>query len=339
MVEDSSTAKVAQFVSSWSIQNTPSKESVAARSSIVGPIATHGSAPFIVALPVLIRRSFKNLRRQEDAVLARLINPLLLAITFFFFFGRLTLAASTAQTRIGLIQETAALPFVGMLACLSIFPVERNLFLHEHKSASSRQSVFTFLLAYTVQEILVSIISSGLFSLVVVFGIGLQHSSRTFVEFWICSFALLNFGESIGIFFGTFIDGGLVVALVSVGITVLSQLNGITSVTLPTWLEYLGWISPMKLHAQVQTINEFTGLVLECSEAQLASGACTAGQYSPYRFADFVANIISFAETGEQLLETFRIMGGPSSTAGYVVIIVGAIVVCQCFSVSSFVLC
>ena len=55
--------------------------------------------------------------------------------------------------------ETTAIPFVGMLACIAIFPTEKALFFHEWKS-SGRQSVLTFLSAYTVQETSVSIVAS-----------------------------------------------------------------------------------------------------------------------------------------------------------------------------------
>jgi len=82
-----------------------------------------------------------------------------MALLFWLFFARLGYGPSTAQDRVGLLQETTALPFVGMLSCIAIFPFERDLYFHEHKS-SARHSVLTFLLAYTVQETIVSIISS-----------------------------------------------------------------------------------------------------------------------------------------------------------------------------------
>lgn len=47
----------------------------------------------------------------------------------------------------------------GMLACLSLFPAEKQLFFHEFKT-SARHSVATFVLAYTLQETIVSLISS-----------------------------------------------------------------------------------------------------------------------------------------------------------------------------------
>jgi hypothetical protein len=76
------------------------------------------------------------------------------------------------------------------------------------------------------------------------------------------------------------------VSLVSAGITVLSQLNGIISVTLPFWLEVVGWISPMKPQARITIFNEMTGLTFNCTQAEINSGACIAA-------------------TGEQLLITF----------------------------------
>lgn len=85
-----------------------------------------------------------------------------------------------------------------------------------------------------------------------------------------------------------FESGGLAVSLTSAGITLLSQLNGIISVTLPYWLEIIGWISPMKPQCRIQIINEMRGLEFECTEDQVASGAC-------------------IATTGEQLLATFSI--------------------------------
>lgn len=116
----------------------------------------------------------------------------------------------------GLLQETTALPFVGMLSCLSVFPMERNLFYHEWKT-SARYSAVTLWSAYSVQEVVVSIVSSCLFTLVFVLGIGLQSTAKDFLCFWVTVFALLNWGESVGISFSTYFEnGGLAVALVYV---------------------------------------------------------------------------------------------------------------------------
>ncbi|KAK4052819.1 ATP-binding cassette transporter snq2 [Microbotryomycetes sp. JL201] len=244
------------------------------------------SAPFTRAFPVVLSRSFKNLRRQQDALLARLFNPPFLALLFWIFFARLSRGPASAQTRVGIMIELTALPFVGMLSCLAIFPAEKALFLHERPS-SARQSVETFLLSYTIQETAVSLIATLLLSLIFIYGMNLQHSARIFIQFWISTWSLVSVGESVGIMFSSFCSsGGLAVSITSAILTLLSQLNGIISVTLPFWLKVIGWISPMKPQARICMINEFRGLEFDCSAQEIESGAC-------------------IATTGEQVLRTF----------------------------------
>lgn len=71
----------------------------------------------------------------------------------------------------------------------------------------------------------------------------MQSSGRIFVEFWFSSYALISFGESIGIMFCAYFNGGLAVSLVSAGITLLAQLNGVISASLMEWLKVIGWVS------------------------------------------------------------------------------------------------
>lgn len=164
-----------------------------------------------------------------------------------------------------------------MLSCLSIFPLEKRLFLHEW-SSSARQSTFTLLASYSAQEAMSSLLSSlvsrirfvdvfqtlsfflQLYTIIFIYGMNLQNSARIFIEWWICTFSLLSFGESVGvsqvdlsnshrgstlplqiIFSSFFNSGGLAVAVTSSFITMLAQLNGIISVTLPFWLQVIGW--------------------------------------------------------------------------------------------------
>jgi ABC-type multidrug transport system permease subunit len=54
-----------------------------------------------------------------------------------------------------------ALPFqfVGLLNGVAIFPLDRNLFLHEYRSSASYSAV-TFILAFTIVELPLQILSS-----------------------------------------------------------------------------------------------------------------------------------------------------------------------------------
>ncbi|KAK4057385.1 ATP-binding cassette transporter snq2 [Microbotryomycetes sp. JL221] len=279
-----------------------------------GPGDKLTSSPFLVAFPVVLSRSFKNLRRQQDALMARLFNPPFLALLFWIFFARLNLGPASAQTRVGLLIELTALPFVGMLSCLAIFPAERALFLHERPSRA-RQSVETFLLSYTLQETAVSLVATLLLSVIFIYGMNMQSSARIFIEFWIATFALISVGESVGIIFASWFDsGGLAVSITSAILTLLSQLNGIISVTLPFWLEVIGWISPMKPQARICMINEFRGLEFDCSPEDQSSGAC-------------------IAQTGEQVLQTFGLpLDGTAKLMG---ILMALVVLWRLFAVAA----
>ncbi|GAA6021211.1 hypothetical protein JCM11491_001608 [Sporobolomyces phaffii] len=285
--EERSSKRVNKILDHWTASEKPSAPREDDLATTDGSSRLRNTS-FLRAFPVVLGRSFKNLRRQQDVFIARVANPPFMALLFWLFFGRLGFGASSSQDRIGLLQETTALPFVGMLSCIAIFPFERDLYFHEHKS-SARHSVLTFLLAYTVQETVVSIVSSFLFSVVFIYGMNMQSTGRIFVEFWFSSYALISFGESIGIMFCAFCEnGGLAVSLVSAGITLLAQLNGVISASLMEWLKVIGWIAPMKPQAWLVAINEFRGLNFNCNQSAIESGAC-------------------IATNGEQVLDVFGI--------------------------------
>ncbi|GAA6063063.1 hypothetical protein JCM10212_003008 [Sporobolomyces blumeae] len=307
--EKRSSRRVTRILEHWSTKNErpPAAESTRPNDRS----AKLKNTAFVRAFPVVLDRSFKNLRRQQDIFVARIANPPFMALLFWLFFARLGYGPSAAQDRVGLLQETTALPFVGMLSCIAIFPFERDLYFHEYKS-SARHSVVAFVLAYTVQETVVSVVSSFLFSVIFVFGMNMQYSARIFIEFWFSSYALIAFGESIGIMFCAFCEnGGLAVSLVSAGITLLAQLNGVISATLMEWLKVIGWVAPMKPQAWLVAINEFVGLRFNCDAASIQSGAC-------------------IATTGEQMLDVFDI---PHSGSGkFLGILIALVVIWRIFA-------
>ncbi|GAA5832082.1 hypothetical protein JCM11251_002811 [Rhodosporidiobolus azoricus] len=305
--EKRSSKRVSRIVDMWDSRpettNSPSQATSAPHSS-----QKLQSTPVYKAFPVVLSRSFRNLYRQPDIFVARVANPPFLAILFWLFFLRLGNGPASSQVRVGLLQQTTALPFVGMLSCIASFPFEKNLFIHEWRT-SARHSAATFVLAYTVQETVTSLLSSLIWAIIFVYGMNLQQGAVKFICFWISSWALISAGESIGIMFSAWTNnGGLAVSLVSCGLTLLAQLNGIISVTLDGYLKVIGWVSPMKPQASVNMVNEFEGLVFRCTEEDIQSGACI---YS----------------TGEQVLDTFGLPFGRGGVAKYMGILVSVTVI------------
>jgi ABC-type multidrug transport system permease subunit len=228
------------------------------------------------ALPVILPRNFKNLRRQSDIFVTRIANPPFVGLLFFLFFGRFSYGPSSAQSRLGFIQETSAFPFIGVLSCVAIYPAELASFFHDYRSSGARYSALSFLSAYTLQEVPMQLIGSFLFSIIAIYGMNMQGSAKDFFEFMLGVWAIINFGESIGIIFATWIQDALSVSLISTALSVAAQTSGIFSVTLPKWLAYIGFAFPFKLSARIAAINEYSGLQFDCSDSDVANGLCLA---------------------------------------------------------------
>jgi hypothetical protein len=69
---------------------------------------------------------------------------------------------------------------------------------------------------------------------------------------------------------------GLSVSLVSIFLTFASQCSSVFSASVATFLADIAWIFPVKYAARILLINEMSGQTFDCSQADIASGVCTA---------------------------------------------------------------
>ncbi|CUA67200.1 hypothetical protein RSOLAG22IIIB_07262 [Rhizoctonia solani] len=231
--------------------------------------------PMWIALPLIVERMTKNLWRQQAVFWVRLQQLPFLGVLFLLFYQRLKHGPSGGQDRIGYFQEMVSpVAFVGLLNCIAIFPKDRDLYFHEYRS-SAAYSEATFVIGFTLVALPMEILASLLFTVVTNIGAGMQTSPRIFFEYAFAIFALQSNGESFGIIFACITNSlGLSVSLVSTFITVLVQLSGIISVSIPTWLSDIAYATTMKYAARVISINESIGLELHCPPETIQSGEC-----------------------------------------------------------------
>ncbi|KDN46584.1 hypothetical protein RSAG8_04237, partial [Rhizoctonia solani AG-8 WAC10335] len=231
--------------------------------------------PMWIALPLIVERMTKNLWRQQAVFWVRLQQLPFLGVLFLLFYQRLKHGPTGGQDRIGYFQEMVSpVAFVGLLNCIAIFPKDRDLYFHEYRS-SAAYSEATFVLGVSLVALPMEILASLLFTVVTNIGAGMQTSPRIFFEYAFAIFALQSNGESFGIIFACITDSlGLSVSLVSTFITVLVQLSGIISVSIPTWLSDIAYATTMKYAARVIAVNESVGLKLSCPTESIQSGEC-----------------------------------------------------------------
>ncbi|KAF7367371.1 ABC transporter protein [Mycena sanguinolenta] len=243
--------------------------------------------PIHIAFPIVAERMLRNLWRQKDAFWGRLTQPPLAGILLLMFYERLRFGPTGGQDRIGVnLQSTGAIPFIGLISGIAVFPQDRQLFMHEYRS-SAAYSCTTLILAYTLIELPSQIFAAMLYGVFMNVAVGMQTNARIYFEYAVTIVALQSMGESIAIIFSAFFDAlGIAVSLVSTTLSMVVQFSGILSLSVPFWLSVIAWGTPLKPTQRLQFINECEGLQFHCTQDDITSGVCTA-------------------QSGEQLLDLY----------------------------------
>lgn len=103
------------------------------------------SAGAFTTVVVLVVRSTLNLARTPRLVLSRVLQVAAFAGLLALFFSPLPTDQSGVQNRLGLIYQSSSVVFIGMLNCVSGFPIERDVFRREH--ADGLYGPISFLIA------------------------------------------------------------------------------------------------------------------------------------------------------------------------------------------------
>ncbi|KAL9000508.1 MAG: hypothetical protein Q9169_000801 [Polycauliona sp. 2 TL-2023] len=247
--------------------NTPAELGSFARSS----------TPFTTAFPILIHRSFLNFRRSPPALIARTTQVLGFAVILTLFFAPLQSNTYSIQTRLGFIQEFAALYFVGMLQNVAVYPTEKAVFYREHDD--NAYSVTSFLLSYTVLEVPFEILTSLVFALLTVIAAGLPRTVPLFFIVAFNCFAVVSCGESVGIMFNTlFAHTGFAVNVTSVILSLATIMGGVMSLDIPTFLQAWNHLSPIKWSLGNLAPYTLRGLHFSCPDGGEQCGELRTGE-------------------------------------------------------------
>jgi ABC-type multidrug transport system ATPase subunit/ABC-type multidrug transport system permease subunit len=230
--------------------------------------------PFRVTFPLVLHRSVVNFWRQPPLVMARSMQIPGIAIIMALFFAPLKNDYAAVQSRMGFIQEFAALYFVGMLQNIAIYPSERDVFYREE--ADNCYTASTFILSYTAIEIPFEIISSLVFGALAAFADNLQRTVTMFLISAFNCFCIISCGESVGIMFCTlFSHVGFAVNVTSILLSISTILGGVMSLNVNDVLQALNHLSPIKYAIANLAPYSLHGQVFHCSAAQqLADGSC-----------------------------------------------------------------
>ncbi|KAJ5683959.1 uncharacterized protein N7477_000304 [Penicillium maclennaniae] len=267
--------RVQHLINNWS-ESTPV---LGRASSRIATPAELGSLrrkmlPFVITFPIVLRRSFINFWRQPPLVMARSMQVLGIGIIMALFFAPLKNDYAAVQSRMGFVQEFAALYFVGMLQNIAIYPNERDVFYREE--ADNCYSAETFLLSYTAIEIPFEIVSSLVFGVLAAFADNMKRTVQMFLISAFNCFCIINCGESVGIMFCTlFSHVGFAVNITSVLLSISTILGGVMSLNVNNVLQGINHLSPIKYAIANLAHYSMQGQKFSCTSAErLANGQC-----------------------------------------------------------------
>ncbi|OJD15631.1 hypothetical protein AJ78_04123 [Emergomyces pasteurianus Ep9510] len=288
-----SRAKVQHLISNW----VEKPVDLTCQSSMIATPAELGSLKrqinsFTVILPLVLRRSLINLRRQRPLVVARIMQVVGLGIIISLFFAPLQNDYEAVQSRMGILQQFAAMYFVGMLQNIAIYPNERDVFYREQED--NCYSVEAFIVQYTTLEVPFEIFSSLVFGAFMAFAVGMQRTVKMFLIASFNCFCIVNCGESLGIMFCTlFSHAGFSVNVTSILLSFANILGGVMSLNIPTVIQALNNLSPIKYAVANLAGYSVAGHHFTCSDSQrLPNGSCPI-------------------ETGEQALKLYNLNKNP----------------------------
>lgn len=251
-------------------------------------------------VPILLHRCATRFRRDPVLMFGRVSQIAGSGIVTVLFFTPLGYDYFALQTRVGILAQSSALFFVGMLNSMALYPSDLELFLGEFADGLYTAEAFFFY--YTFVELPMELLGALLMGLLLVFATGLSEKAAVFFLIAYTSFAIVSCGESLGMTFLSLIrHRGLAISIISVILALCTALNGAFSLNMPAWLQGLNNLSPAKWQIQVSATASLRGIEFSCPDSgQDNAGAC-------------------LVQTGEQLLKLYNLDVSTGKAAGILI--------------------
>ncbi|KAI9009287.1 P-loop containing nucleoside triphosphate hydrolase protein [Hyaloraphidium curvatum] len=297
--EAESRARVAGIVESYRVA---AAESFGARSvaetAVDGPASAKAvdtaeikhRTPFFKSVPVLYARTMRNFRRKPAEPIDFLVMPGGFALVTLVFYQNSIRVANfeSVQNTLGLLFNIPSLLFMGLLGSAAHYPPDRAFFTREYADGVTSVESFTF--TQLVVQLPFMVGGALLWVLLGTTATGMQIGfGAAFAANLLVTTCFLICGTSIGLSILTLVDDiGLGLVVASAINSVFIMMSGIGAQSIPAFLYYINYISPLRWGIPVLTNLEFTGATFSC--------APTPDQAYP--------NGTCIISTGEQVLNT-----------------------------------
>lgn len=279
--ESVSRKRVAYILSSWNdkrLNTSRSSSGASDNEKLMGfrhESYLRSKVSFSAAYKVCVKRQFVTTIRNPQSLGARLAQIPGVGIILALFYAPIKHNYASVSNRLGLVQQSTALYFTGMLTNLACYPSERNYFYQEFDD--NIYGPTPFFLAYMTLELPMAACASALYAIFTVLVCGLNRSASNFFVTMYCSLMISTCGEALGIITNTlFATPGFVVNIVSIVLTIGCVMSGLMSLQMSRVLRGFNYLSPLNYTAMIMINLAFPdNLKLSCKDGgQNADGSC-----------------------------------------------------------------
>jgi len=230
-----------------------------------------GQAPFFQQFRLLTLRAGRNALRHRLMVRGRIAQAIVMSVLCGVIFLQVTQDQRGIQDRQGCLFFISTNGMMGAaMGVLSIFAAEKAVFLREY--ANGMYGLPAYFFSRTFVEIPFKIILPIVSACIMYWMVGFQPVFQKFVIL-ICSVILIeNAGGALGIMVASFFeDIAVALTVLPVFLMPLMIFSGliINTDSIPIFLDWVKYLSPMKYAFVILSKTEFTGLDLYCTPQQL----------------------------------------------------------------------
>jgi len=251
-------------------------------------------AGFWEQFKLLFRRAFRNQLRNKLLLRGRLMQTLVMAVMVSLIYLNVRHDQRGVQDRQGFLFFIVANGVMGAsMGVVSTFHGERTVFTREHRSRM--YSLPSYFLSKTTVELPALLLLPLIGATILYWLVGLQPDAGKFFIFAVTMILMSTVGTSIGMFVATlFEDVSQALQLLPLFLMPLMLFSGymVNDDSIPVYFIWLKYLSPMKYGLTALVKNEFNGLTLTCTDAELKTAA--GGQsVCPFTSGDQVVKAMS----------------------------------------------
>jgi len=231
-----------------------------------GQKANEFKAGYWLQYVALSKRSVKHVLREPMIFKARLFQTLFMAVFGGLIFLRLNSTLTDASDRLsGSFFVMVNTMFGGLSSPQNVFPPERSVFFRER--GAHMYSPFIYFMAKMTSEFPINFFIPIIYSAICWWMINFNDSFDRFVLFTIIMIIITNVGFGIGMFLNLVVlDPSLVSRLQPLIMIPLMIFAGffINSSSVPVWLIWIEYISPVKYAFRAMMNVIFPGITITC---------------------------------------------------------------------------